>query len=777
VIQSRAPADSGDGRVVADTQILDVLVIGGGPAGTAAAFRAKELGLRALVIDFDDLLKRIRDYSKDKLILPDFGGGDRMAFPVGGDCIAALQFAPIDKDDMCARWKGLYSSFEVPVRTGIELSSVERTGETWSVMTWDHGERVPVSFQARHVVLALGRGVPRRFDVPGNTDGIAYRLDDPAHYVDGPVLVVGGGTSAAEAVLAISRTKIAADERSAVYWSYRGTKMPRVSKALAEQFFEAYIGNGNIRHFAESEPVAIVTDTDRRELVSLRVDRKTPDHRPPETVHLEFRKSHTIACIGEDIPESLLLSMGIAMVPGGAPGKKSMAVTPLLETTQPNIYLIGDLLSPSYLETDTFVASPETCRQVKHRGNIKSSLRDGVFIAEVIKQRLEGRSKVVVVIEDAKPLTLPNGDQRVTTLVGLGGVPSAELPTDPRLREGAYLVAMTPAGIEAGEFRLKTQGTTTLGRVNADIVFAQDTLLADSHASISFRDGKYVLRDDGSQSGTYLGVRPGTNVTVRDGDLLRAGRQILLVAHATRDQPPRLDHFDGTGRRVGSYRLRGTIVFGRSADQSGVRSRADVILDDRDQTLSRFHLSVTVEGETLQVQDFGSTNGTYLRVNAERPLEHGDVFRIGGQQLRFRLDDDMAQKRDSEPAPEPKRNEAPAALPPPPPTRPLAPVVGSAVAARPHVTFMPQNIAGDIDDSKSLLDWADAHDVSIDFECNIGMCGCDPIRIISGGHHLNSVTENEVKTLRRRGLEPGPCRLACMTRTGGPVVVEVISDS
>ena len=52
-------------------EILDMLIVGGGPGGTAAVFRAKELGLSALVIDFDDLMKRIRDYAKDKLILPD----------------------------------------------------------------------------------------------------------------------------------------------------------------------------------------------------------------------------------------------------------------------------------------------------------------------------------------------------------------------------------------------------------------------------------------------------------------------------------------------------------------------------------------------------------------------------------------------------------------------------------------------------------------------------------------------------------------------------------
>ena len=118
------------------------------------------------------------------------------------------------------------------------------------------------------MVLAIGRGVPRRFDIPGNTDGIAYRLTDAKLYVGEPACVIGGGTSAAEAVIAISAAKAAAGNPTSVYWSYRGDKMPRVSKALAEVFFEAYVGNGNIRYHPQSNPAAVVTGDDKRDFTS-----------------------------------------------------------------------------------------------------------------------------------------------------------------------------------------------------------------------------------------------------------------------------------------------------------------------------------------------------------------------------------------------------------------------------------------------------------------------------------------------------------------------------
>ena len=264
-------------------ETLDVLIVGGGPAGSAAAFRAKELGLDPLVVDYDDLMKRIRDYSKDKLILPDFGGGERLCFPKGGELIDGLRFSPIDKDEMCAGWKGLYAAHGVRSEVGVEVTGLDLQADgAWLASIWDHANGQERSYTARHVVLALGRGVPRRFDIPGNCDGLAYKLADAEAFVGRSACVVGGGTSAAEAVIAISEAKAAAQDPTAVYWSYRGSKMPRVSKALADAFFAAYVGNGNIHYCRRSEPAAVVTGDDKREYLAIRVDRRTLEGRPNE---------------------------------------------------------------------------------------------------------------------------------------------------------------------------------------------------------------------------------------------------------------------------------------------------------------------------------------------------------------------------------------------------------------------------------------------------------------------------------------------------------------
>ena len=90
-----------------------------------------------------------------------------------------------------------------------------------------------------------------------------------------------------------------------------------------------------------------------------------------------------------------------------------------------------------------------------------------------------------------------------------------------------------------------------------------------------------------------------------------------------------------------------------------------------------------------------------------------------------------------------------------------------------QITFAGQNATFPIDSSQAILEVADEHDVDLDYECWIGKCGCDLIRIVEGNEFLNEVSEQEANTIKRRGAEPGKCRLACMTRVSGPVVVEV----
>ncbi len=797
-----------DGTFIVDNpvqlpDVLDVLVVGGGPFGTAAAFRLKELGLAALVIDHDDLMKRIRDYAKDKQILPDYGGGDRMQFPDGGALIRSLWFEPIDKDVMCSTWKGLYRKHSVPAQVGVEMLGLERDGAAWRAKCWNHNTKADQVFRAKHVILALGRGVPRKIEVTGDLRGMAFSFKDASGYVSGPALVIGGGTSAAEAVIAISSAKAHAGDKANVYWSYRGDKMPKVSKALADVFFDAFVVNGNVRYLPNSEPISVVGDGDEARL-SIRTARKLESDQPSETVHLEFKKPLCVACIGEDIPEQLLSAIGAPLVTGGPQNKKRIVVTPLLETRQTNVYLAGDVLSPAYFEAKNF-EDPSAFEEMKRRGNVKAAMRDGVFLAEVIAQKLSGKAEIRVDLKFAAErapaapaaAAAPPAAAAETPASAPAAAPADKpAPLKPPSRGDCVLVSILPTGVEANEFPVKPLGLTTIGRVGADVSFPDDAAMSDRQAIIEASDTGYRVRPDGGARGVYLLPGPERVVPMEPGMLMHAGRQWFIAGDA--QEPASLLHYESGGGPPRRYGLQeGATIVGRESPE--------ITVARDDGALSRRHFAVVRRGNRLGLKDLGSANGTLIQIDRPVLLSHGDCLVVGQQKLRFsdereaerpkatvkfdtgNLKQAVAEARAAAPPP-PRpaaavaqasaasiKSPVPPAVPAPAPA--AVPAAALAAGSGPSVTFQTLGKTAPCPKGKSICEAAEAAHIKLDADCHQGVCGMDPVRVISGAEFLSPMSDGEKGTLEDLcSLKAGEHRLACMARVSGPVVVEPVKQ-
>jgi thioredoxin reductase/ferredoxin/pSer/pThr/pTyr-binding forkhead associated (FHA) protein len=794
-MNANGPEVAADGTLLLDSpvalpEVLDILIVGGGPFGTAAAFRAKELGLSALVIDYDDLMKRIRDYAKDKLILPDFGGGDLMEFPDGGNLTRSLHFGPIDKDEMCRQWKGFYRTFNVPAQVGVEMTGLEREGSAWVVKCWNHRTLKEQSFRAKHVVLAFGRGVPRRLDVPGGTEGLAFALNDATNYIGQPVCVIGGGTSAAEAVIAVSNAKTSATDGTAVYWSYRAAQMPKVSKALADVFFDAFVRNGNVRYLPNSEPTAMI-EMEGDQYLALRTGRAPTADGPMQSTLLEFRKRYCIACIGEDIPRALMQQIGVPLVTGGPANKERVVVSPALETRQTNVYLAGDILSPAYFETTKFDSDPALFTEMKRRGNIKASLRDGVLIAEVVKKRLEGGIGPVT-IRFVKG-DLPKAPDLVSP---------ATMPPQPAVAVApCRLVAVLPTGVDADEYTVKRSGTTTIGRIGADISFQNDSSLADIHAEIVALGGdRFAVVDKGSTAGLFVQPVPGRIVDADPETVVHAGRQWLIVGE--KSAPQRVVHFDASGQRQGAYTLKsGQNLIGRQSP--------DITIAPDDGSLSRRHLSITVKDGKNVLKDVGSGNGTQIKVRKQFELKDGDRILLGRQVLRF--DDERTKSvppitvnvssgSDTSPA-LPRVDDGKRNVPPPPPPAPPKPVAPpqevkppapppvqkaapppppkpdvAAAGGEPSINFVGLRTIS-CSKNQTICEAAEKNGIPIKASCHEGLCGEDAVRVVSGRENLTAAGQTERDQLEDSlSLEVGPYRLACMARVTGPVTIELLKQ-
>jgi thioredoxin reductase/pSer/pThr/pTyr-binding forkhead associated (FHA) protein/ferredoxin len=778
--------------------VLDLFIAGGGPAGTAAAVRCKEFGLSCLVVDYDDLMKRIRDYPKEKLIKPGYGGGDKLQFPTGGPKLQALHFDDIDKDEMVVQWKRRYKEFGVSAKIGSELTGLKRGDDgVWDVRTWSHRAGKEVFYRARNILIAIGAGVPRRFDIPGNTEGLSFRLDDAAAYVGAPALVLGGGTSAAEAVIAISNAKTAAEDPSAIYWSYRGDRLPKVSKALSEVFFDAYIGNGNIRYLPHSDPVAVVTGPDKKDYLSVRIDRKVVEGRPVESVALEFPKEQVVACIGEDLPVKLLQGLGIKVPMLN--NRALMLVDHRGQTSLEGVFLVGDARGPKYLRCTDFEDST-TYEQITQKRNIKAAMVEAVEVVEMIAA---GKGAVAARVESVEPaVVIP---------------PAPTEPADARpQQEGVQILSLQPDGTVEETFP-STKSSISIGRAGADVAFPDDVYMSDHHATIALRDGRYTLEDTGTGSGVWIRTQGVEGRPLAVGDNVWIGSQILVVTK------------QGTGFAIAHYDREGVYRATYPIGERGifVGRRADVSLDADDLSLSRRHAQLRVVDGKLQVFDLGSTNGTYARLSAPAPLQNGSEFRIGSKRFRFEVfapvapltSTDVVVEAPVAPVAEAPRAEpvaaaaaapAPAAAKGPEAAPAAAPAAAAPAAAAPaaapageggvtiehpeypcsfaaspsedilHAYFA--NLKVRFPDCKVSKkgEPTDHGDEPLGWECKVGLCGLCTVEILEGADNFLPPDPGspEMNTIENKAfLEPDPkkYRLTCLAKVKGPVKLAIPS--
>ncbi|MEM7657928.1 MAG: NAD(P)-binding domain-containing protein [Bacteroidota bacterium] len=190
--------------------VLDVIIVGAGPAGISATLAAKKHGMSSVTLEQESLGGTVFTFPRSKIVMT-----APMYLPLHGK----VKLFETSKGELLELWQTLIREHDLKIveKTKAEQIIPQENG-TFKVIT-NTGE----TYFGNHVLLSIGRrGTPRKLGCTGEeSEKVAYRLLEPERISGKKVLVVGGGDSAIESAMLLM-------DENEVTLSYRKDKFYRL---------------------------------------------------------------------------------------------------------------------------------------------------------------------------------------------------------------------------------------------------------------------------------------------------------------------------------------------------------------------------------------------------------------------------------------------------------------------------------------------------------------------------------------------------------------------
>ena len=273
--------------------MLDLLIIGAGPAGLSAAEAAVREGLDYLVIEKGTIANTIRKYPVGRTM---FSTPNEVE--MHPETLKPVREKPT-REEMLSHYIHFVLDRDLRINTAETVLTVTGNVDQGFVIKSNVAE-----YQAKRVLFAIGAmDTPRRLNVPGEElPKVHHLFVEPYAYVRKDALVVGGGNSAAEAALFLSeegaRTTMAIWRED---WENRDPKAGAM-KHWVRTPLEAEIKAGRLKvvlykHVDEIRESEVILTTETGESITLEND-------------------VVFVLVGSDADLTLLKRLGVETEPG-----------------------------------------------------------------------------------------------------------------------------------------------------------------------------------------------------------------------------------------------------------------------------------------------------------------------------------------------------------------------------------------------------------------------------------------------------------------------------
>lgn len=208
----------------------------------------------------------------------------------------------------------------------------------------------------------------------------------------------------------------------------------------------------------------------------------------------------------------------------------------------------------------------------------------------------------------------------------------------------AKLILIKGEGVDGMSYHLNSTEHLA-GRTQGEILFPDDHWLSPAHANFIYDDNKIFVHDQDSLNGIFKAIT--TPTPIPPETIFMVGEQVFRVeVVAPIDQEPETDgtYFFSSPFSAGAFRV--VQILEGGGDGMIVNPKENTVVIGRedcdmnfpsDPFISGKHVQVEATPEAVMLTDLGSKNGTFIKIDKEDELNHGDYLFLGRQLLRVEI--------------------------------------------------------------------------------------------------------------------------------------------